>query len=704
METDGISDSQSSQHLGDSPAGPFTSLIPHERKVVATHEIFDSQSSRRLRKSPAGPFRSIMPTAVDSMSESSSELRKSNSINVSTSASVETAPLLPVRRSLRPARRISRTRDPEDSSYIDHQVDSSSYSTEARAFEVGELLNSVPLSEAEIAVEFARKSSAVMPTLPAGTLPLLSAMVFFIGVGLMAYMGLCHGHEECMDPSFMLASLGHLEGEGASEFFERARASVAPTADYVVEQLKQMWGKICAGEVSQLSQLLTDKDIRVAVVMYLGAVIAICGGYFTITTMDCGNTFSNSYAQLVSSLKTSERLASVTERFEANSAAFTQWREATKSLMFGDDEDSSTAPTPPFSLSSFCSLFVKAFRWVVGGVRGSKAHSTTEPDVIPCQDDSRLSVNGRAVNITIIRPPEVASVGTNTNTASDREPFSLSTNRLRNQFSIFHRARKPQILSFLQRLDVTAAILATLFLLLVLFLYHKTIKQFLSYCMVPCALSVTAFSAGRAAQLSYKWMRDRAALRTRQVAVSSSFAKDHLIRVRGGGPYPVDFLFEELKDLLADGTVESLTRVTATASPSITRASFGKPGYSFSSPIRERDVEKNSYQEVDLEVFKGLWRDIVKEVLKDKRLLSVVMIFEGAKRTCWKSLGAKSVFTPSKPPDPAPISASIPTPAKVVKMQGVAGWVVFTVQVTYWILSGSFRSVVFILRFLTRWM
>ena len=640
-----------------------------------------------------------MPPAADSVGENSSNIREPSIINAPTSTSVETAPLPPVKRSLRPARRLSRTRVPEDTTNVDIHIDIQSDSIEIRPFDVGVIVNPAPLSEAEIAVEFARKSSAVMPTLPAGTLPLLSAMVFFIGVGLMAYMGLCHGHEECMDPSFMLASLGHLEGEGASEFFERARASVAPTADYVVEQLKQMWGKICAGELSQLSQLLTDKDIRVAVVMYLGAVIAICGGYFTITTMDCGNTFSNSYAQLVSSLKTSERLASVTERFEANSVAFTQWREATKSLMFGDDEDSSTAPTPPFSLSSFCSLSVRLFRWVLRGVRGSKAPWTSEPE-ISCNDDIRLAANGRAVNI--IRPPEVATVGTNTSFVRDTPP--MSTNRLRNQFSIFHRARKPQILSFLQRLDVTAAILATLFLLLVLFLYHKAIKHVLSYCMVPCALSVTAFAAGRAAQLSYRWMKDRADLRTRQVAVSSSFAKDHLIRVRGGGPYPVDFLFEELKDLIADATVESLVRVAP--APAITRASFGAPPVSryLSSPISEKDIEKSSYQEVDVDVFKRLWSEIVKEVLKDKRLLSVVMIFEGAKRTCWKSLGAKSVLTPSKAPDPAPVSASIPTPTKAVKMQGIAGWVVFTAQVIYWILSGSFRSVLFIFRFLSRWM
>jgi hypothetical protein len=696
MITDEISDCQHTQGLSNSPIGPFSTLISPERKAVDTSVTSDSHPSRGLKTSPVGPFSSMIPLAVDSVGANSSGIRELNSINISTSISVETAPLLSVRRSLKPPRRFSRDRNPEDSPKVENNVETQSRSTEARAFEVGELVNPVPLSEAEIAVEFARKSSAVMPTLPAGTLPLLSAMVFFVGVGLMAYMGLCHGHEECMDPSFMLASLGHIEGEGASEFFERARASVAPTADYVVEQLKQMWGKICAGELSQLSQLLTDKDIRVAVVMYLGAVIAICGGYFTITTMDCGNTFSNSYAQLVSSLKTSERLASVTERFEANSAAFTQWREATKSLMFGDDEDSSTAPTPPFSLSSFFGLFVRAYRWVVRGVKGRKAPSTSEAE-IPCNDESQLAANIRPVNV--IRQPEVATVGTNTTASLGREVPSVSTNRLRNQFSIFHRARKPQILSFLQRLDVTAAILATLFLLLVLFLYHKTIKHFLSYCMVPCAIAVVAFSAGRAAQLSYRWMRDRAALRMRQVAVSSSFAKDHLIRVRGGGPYPVDFLFEELKDLIADGTVESLGRVAPL--PPVTRATFGKPNY-LSSPIRERDFDKSSHQEVDVEVFKGLWRDIVKEVLKDKRLLSVVMIFEGARRTCWKSLGAKNVPTPTKAPEPAPVLASVATPTKEVKMQGVAGWVVFAAKVTYWVMSGSFRSVVFILRFLTR--
>jgi hypothetical protein len=39
-----------------------------------------------------------------------------------------------------------------------------------------------------------------------------------------------------------------------------------------------MWKRVCAGEITDLSQLLTDKDIRVAVLMYLGAVIAIAGG------------------------------------------------------------------------------------------------------------------------------------------------------------------------------------------------------------------------------------------------------------------------------------------------------------------------------------------------------------------------------------------------------------------------------------------
>mmetsp|Transcript_22809 Transcript_22809/g.22029 ORF Transcript_22809/g.22029 Transcript_22809/m.22029 type:complete len:346 (-) Transcript_22809:1104-2141(-) len=75
--------------------------------------------------------------------------------------------------------------------------------------------------------DFACKESSVMPTLPAGTLPLLGAGVFFIGVALMAYTGLCSGSGECVDAREFLSSFGPIDGENASEFFERAKARLA---------------------------------------------------------------------------------------------------------------------------------------------------------------------------------------------------------------------------------------------------------------------------------------------------------------------------------------------------------------------------------------------------------------------------------------------------------------------------------------------
>ena len=152
--------------------------------------------------------------------------------------------------------------------------------------------------------EFARKRSAVIPALPAGTLPLLWVTVFFLGVSLIIYTSLCSSNGNCIDPRAMLNSFGQIDGERATELFEKYRASVAPTADYVVDKLNQIWSKICAGEFSELSQLFTDRDIRIAVIMYIGTVIACTGGYLTFATMDG----SDSFAHMVSTFSPSDEI------------------------------------------------------------------------------------------------------------------------------------------------------------------------------------------------------------------------------------------------------------------------------------------------------------------------------------------------------------------------------------------------------------
>ena len=537
------------------------------------------------------------------------------------------------------------------------------------------------------AAEFARERSAVMPTLPAGALPLLWTFVFFVGVSLTAYMSLCNGPGgECMDPGAMLTSLRQLDGESANEFFERAKACVAPTADYVVEHLKQMWGRICDGEVSELSQLLTDKNIRVAVLMYLGAVITLCGGYFTITTMDCGNTLSSSYAQLVSSLNTKERLASVTKRFEANSTAFAQWRDAATASMFREEEDKCAAPTPLISISSFFIFIARVVQWVTSFAAGKK--TTVELDTEQARrEEEQLRIRKRALWLT----PEVNAASELDTPAS---PESSSAH-LGNQFSIFLRAREPQILSFLQRLDVTAAILGILFILLVLFLYHKAIKQFLSYCVVPTVCLVSGCGVGRIGYLLYQWMSRTRELRSKQVSILSASARSHLSGRHKGGPYPVDFIFEELKDLLFSSAVDNALR-----------SAHGTP-----SKIKN-DIEIVALnQDIDVKTFRRLWHLVVIDVLQDKRILSIVMIYEGARRTCWKSLGAKEeILRPvlSPPPDSTkvlvPTTDTEPKVNPIVQRNGIIGLIVFIVRVLFMLFSGVFNGFGFVLKQVWKWM
>lgn len=537
------------------------------------------------------------------------------------------------------------------------------------------------------AAEFARERSAVMPTLPAGALPLLWTFVFFIGVSLTAYMSLCKGPGECMDPGAMLTSLRQLDGESANEFFERARASVAPTADYVVEHLKQMWSRICDGEVSQLSQLLTDKNIRVAVLMYLGAVITICGGYFTITTMDCGNTLSSSYAQLLSSLNTKERLASVTKRFEENSTAFAQWRDAATASMFREEEDKCGAPTPIISLSSFVISIARVVQWVTSFAAGKKSSVKLDTEQTRREEAEKLRIRKRALWLT----PEINSF-TELDTLASPESSSA---HFGNQFSIFLRAREPQILSFLQRLDVTAAILGMLFLLLVLFLYHKSIKQFLSYCIVPTVCVVTGCGVGRIGYIVYSWVSRTRELRNKQISILSASARSHLSLRHKGGPYPVDFIFEELKDLLFNASVDSVIRNS-------------QPN----TPVKvKNNIEKVvTGQDIDIKTFKKLWHLVVIDVLQDKRILSIVMIYEGARRTCWKSLGAKEeIPRPSIPPAdstkvPVPSLDTTPKFNPVAQRKGALGYIVFIFRVLLVLFSGILNVFGFVAKQVWKWM
>ena len=585
----------------------------------------------------------------------------------------------------------------------------------------------------------------MIPTLPAGTLPLLWVSVFLLGVSLMLYTGLCNGRDDCIDPRAIdaraiLTSISErierMDGEGASEIFERARASVAPTADYVAEKLSQIWGKICAGEISELSQLLTDRDIRIAVIMYIGTVIACAGGYLTFATMDG----SPSFAQYVSTFSAADQLASVTERFEANSAAFTQWREATTASVTAvmrerearEEEDS--APTPPFSLSSFCIVTVRGLLWLFRAAKGFFNKEKQEKvEKVESKNAGREKDNEKSEELNYINtseshahpaaPSSRAPLRDDTDTGdtpimSPRTLSSLSPARLRSQFTIFLRAKKPSLPSFLQRLDVTAGIVSMLSLLLLVFLYHKRIKAFLklslSVCTVPAIVVVVCFFMGKMSYTAYRWVSDRRLLRNMQISLVSTFAKRLLNCKHNGGPYPVDFLFEEMKDTIADGIVD--VSVAGIPSPfKKKRVSFCIPTDASgpSSPMNNDQHGKydkyNTYgelgegDEVDLKLLKALWPDVQKDVLTDKRVLSVDMIFEGARRRCWKSMGARLSVSPV-PVSNRAAAATVLSANKSKRGWTVAGWTMFSVELAVWGLAGLLRGVWYVVCRIWTWL
>ena len=562
--------------------------------------------------------------------------------------------------------------------------------------------------------EFARKRSAVIPALPAGTLPLLWVTVFFLGVSLIIYTSLCSSNGNCIDPRAMLNSFGQIDGERATELFEKYRASVAPTADYVVDKLNQIWSKICAGEFSELSQLFTDRDIRIAVIMYIGTVIACTGGYLTFATMDG----SDSFAHIVSTFSPSDGLQLVSDRFEANSAAFTLWRETTTASVFKtesneEDDKNDNAPTPSFSLSSLFIHFGRVILWVmrkgegffgINKVDGEKNKIEIEIEN-ENENENRYEVVGSEDNEIGIMNSKINEKDSEEEEYKSPEHSSSSSERLRNQITIFLKAKKPQILSFLQRLDVTAGIILMLLLLLLIFLYHRSIKQFLSFCFIPSLTIICGFFAGKMTYAIYRWNKEKKELKNRQIVLVAAFAKKLLNNKHSGGPYPIEFLFEEMKDIISDGIVDPVVANVAISPFKKKRVSFGvkNSNATFSplpSSIKDEFNDLSEGEEVDLKTLKLIWFDVQKEVLTDKRILSVLMIYEGAQRKCWKTMGAKSVLSPIPPLSNRTAVANVLAGNRSTRSWGFLGWGMFFIEIFFFMIVGVFKLFFHILSYL----
>ena len=594
--------------------------------------------------------------------------------------------------------------------------------------------------------EFARKRSAVIPTFPAGTLPLLWVMVFLIGMSLIVYTSLCSSRGNCIDPRAMLNSFGQMDSESATELYERAKASVAPTADYVADKLNQIWIKICNGEISELSQLFTDRDIRIAVIMYIGAVIACTGGYLTFATM----SDSNNLIQIVSTFSTSDSLQLISGRFEANSIAFTQWRKSTSSNIFSrkmksknkknvkdddtddnidnenvnnendeDDNDNDNAITPIFSLSSFFKNFVKGILWVVKKGKEFFQFNKEEREEKNIENTDVI-VNKINENVTeeIENSEEMnrkkiinENLSSEIQISENENLSSSSSERFRNQLTIFLKAKNPQILSFLQRLDILAGIFLMLLFLLFLFLYHRIIKQFISICFIPCMTVIFGFFVGKLSYTIFRWNSNKKELKKKQIILVASYAKKLLSNKHNGGPYPIEFLFEEMKDIISDGVDDTVLANIAVSPFKKRRVSFGvinmNKNKSFSplpsstiSSLKDEYNELNDDEQVDLKTLKLLWIDIQKEVLSDRRILSVLMIFEGAQRKCWKTMGVKNIASPIPPISNRTAAAHVLSGNRNNKDWGLFGWFLFLINILTWVVMGVFQILFYLLSFL----
>jgi len=362
--------------------------------------------------------------------------------------------------------------------------------------------------------------------------------------------------------------------------------------------------------------------------MYLGAVIAIAGGYLTFVTMDSKDSFS------FSSFSTTERIASVTESFEKNSAAFVQWRDNTTARIgaWRDKQNSGSAPTPSFSLSSFFKSSSRAIVWIIKTMQKKIKEMKNKFTAIDQHEEQHEDTDISAPeieNVPIIKAvDEIPSQGP----LSSLSPWVPTAHK----FTIFLTAKKPQIYSFLQRLDVTAAILSMMFLLLLVFLYHKRIKSFLSICFLPAMGLVMCFGMGKASFRVYRWYKEREKIRERTVTLIVSMVKNILRSISKA--YPVEYLYEEIK--------ETVTHVNFNAD-SYNDAGAGRQDSGDFSPIPQGqkvgDLEGEAVK-IDKKMFKWLWGDVEKEVSTDKRVVQAMMLYDGAKRKCWKIQGRNSSF------------------------------------------------------------
>lgn len=445
-------------------------------------------------------------------------------------------------------------------------------------------------------------------------------------------MSLCNNCYECVDPLQLMNklqidisklqlditnSINSVDKEKAILFYEMAiekakqKIEQLPTADYVIEQFSLMWTKICRGNISELKLLLTNKDMRTGLFMYLGAVVACIGGYLTFTTIenrdnnglkegymkltssfrpssstptDTSTSFSTSFLSSASSSSSSSNstndknntMNNTTPTVASRIATFKIWHEEKlakilKELEDENDNEDSSLPTPSFSLSSFFKLIIRSFIWVVKYSKSKcldfyyyfyplvQENKENDSEKSNLNDDyknnekieneniqnNKININTNnkqqtrhsrpKIPISISIPnPETSISNADENTISPLHLSSLTPAQLRKQFTIFLKAKKPQLLSLLQRLDMVAGIVAMLFILLLVFLYNKRIKHFISICYIPILTIISCYFLGKLCYIMYKWRSNIRQVRQRRVALIAVIVKKELLHNHQG--------------------------------------------------------------------------------------------------------------------------------------------------------------------------
>jgi hypothetical protein len=168
--------------------------------------------------------------------------------------------------------------------------------------------------------------------------------------------------------------------------------------------------------------------------------------------------------------------------------------------------------------------------------------------------------------------------------------------------------------------------------------------------IVPYILVVAAAVVG---WYGMNWYLDWQEFRTEQIVVIAKAAKRLLVDQYDGGPHPVDFLYNDLEDIIVEGTWATSFPVRSERSDAgaVDSSPLGWLKNAFSpkkSPARDGDSggSVSGGAQVPLvvaslnrKVLKRLWPAVKKEVAQDARILSVTCNYGGAVRLTWKYNG-----------------------------------------------------------------